>query len=415
MKNVANKVRQRFKRSDSDSDSKKELSVNRRAEKLMEKKVASIKANGGKEIPSNLFEQCKKEIQDKDEQKASRKQAREQRRQEKRENPSTARKITSAVGNAGKTMLKGTGEFSKEAVSGLFEYAKDNKRKIAGKLAGATFGMATAGMMLGGSDFGDFSKAVAGYNVGSGFVEGFMSTSVEEIKRQAESSAQAIANLTKNKDIQSICAIAEQEGANKIDEKLKDAIDKIRNLLAGNKNKDFMLGEFAKTATDKDAGKKLTLDYISDLVNENDVDDDKKAAVMSAFAEYGALIQYKSLAGSINQAEGMNIDRETLGNIIGDRTANSSSINETIEENIVENIEEHRNSEINVNEIVSKVLGYLNGTSPSNLNLSDLKTQIGGLSTEQKTQVVNQINIEHKDITSIDEVINHINNTNSGE
>lgn len=367
-----------------EKESKKERSLEKRAEKLFEKKAAAIRAQGGKEIPSNLMEQCRNEIKENDEKKKARRQS-----------------IKSYTSDFAKSSVQASGQ----AISGIYNYAKDNRRELFKKGAKATFGMATAGMMMGGSDFGDFSKAVAGYNMGSGFVEGYMQNSVKELQSQAESAAQMVANLTGNSDIQSILANAQTEGANEIEKKISAAIQEIKKILAGNKNRDKMLGMFSDMATGKNAGK-LDEKYISNLLTENGVDDPaKQAEAMNAFKNYGALLGSQGLANNINQAAGMGIDREKLGNIIGDRREVETT--ETIE--TIETTEEHIKSEIDISKIANEVLARLSGNQ-ANIDANTLKTQLEGLNPDQQKQVINQINVDFKDISSIDDIIGKINN-----
>lgn len=385
---------------------KKENSLEKRAEKLFNKKAAAIKAQGGKEIPSNLMDQCREEIKKKDESKQKRKES-----------------IKSYTSDFAKSSVKASGQ----AISGIYQYAKDNRREIFKKGAKATFGLATAGMMMGGSDFGDISKAVAGYNVGSGLVEGFMQNSVKELQSQAESAAQMIANLTGNGDIQSILANAQTEGANEIEKKLNTAIQEIKKILQENKNRDKIMGMFTDKATGSSAGT-VNDAFISKLLTENGVDDPAtQAQAMQAFKNYGALLGSQSLANNINQAAGMGIDREKLGRILGDRTTSgasepleSSEPSQAPEPQSVEStqfveetevIEEHMNAEINVSQIAAEVAARLSGNS-SNMDPQVLVAQLDRLNDDQKQQVINQINVnaEISDVKNIREVIDRINN-----
>ena len=375
------------------------MSVNKRAEKMVDKRVSDMERKTGKRVGEEgrqkIREDCLAKIKEKDEKKESRRIAREERRKQKEENPSSARKIFGAVGNAGKIMAKGTGEASKDAIKGMFEYAKDNKRKIAGKVAGATFGMATAGMMLGGADFGDFSKAVAGYRVGSGFAEGYMKNSSKELQSQSEAAAAMIANLTGDGDIQNILATAQQEGANDINKNLNNAINKIRDLLGKHGNKDHIINEFNKIANGKNAGK-LTPEVISQMLSDNGIKGEENKAATQAFTDYGKLIGYKSIASNIDQAASMGIDRESLGKIIGDFE-----------------VEETVTTTVNLDDIANKVVAKMTGSNASNLSAEDIKRELSGLSESQKNQVVQKINVEVKDVNSIDDVINKLDSQNS--
>lgn len=213
-----------------------------------------------------------------------------------------------------------------KAISGMANYVWDNRKKI----AGASMGIAAAGMGMAAGDFGDFSKAVIGYNMGAGFAEGYFKNSDKELRDQADGAAQLYTNLSGDGNMQNVLATSYANGENDIGKEIQKALAEIKRTLEGKLNfeqKSQIIGKFNQQAMNKDTAGSVTIDSIRQSLNDsgfNGTDEDKEQAV-KAFQQYGILLAQRSLHSSVEQAAGMGIDREALASYIGDKQAMGNS------------------------------------------------------------------------------------------
>ena len=208
---------------------------------------------------------------------------------------------------------------SGEAILGIRQSVKDNRKDI----VGMSLGMFTAGIGLAAGDFGDISKAVAGYGMGKGFMEGMYENSAKELKKQSDAAAQLLANLTGVSDIYSLLANAEVKGSNDLSKATREALKEINKALANFENKDRLVGNFSNIALDKEKAGTLTKQGIYDMINKYGYtgNDAQKQELVDLFSNYGELLAVKTLYSNIQSAEGMEVTRDSLASMIGNKDA----------------------------------------------------------------------------------------------
>lgn len=326
------------------------------------------------------------------------------------------KKISGRVGNAYKSFKQSP---VGETISGMGQYFKDNKKAI----VGAGLGMFTAGAGMAAGDFGDISKAVAGYGLGSGFMAGYYQNSAKELKKQSEALAQMDANLSGDTNIQNIFANAQVEGENDIGKEIKEALKQLQNALKGMDNKNQVIGAFNQQALDKNQAGSITRDSIAQMLEDNGFEGDTSAAVDS-FAKYGHLLAMKGLHSNIESASAMGIDRDSLAGIIGDRQAvGGTTVQETttVTETEEETITETQYRDMPVEELAQHILGtistssgYTNvqGLDETNRKIDELNKLINSLqsSNEQRqTEITQAISQNNANIKSYDDLISGLN------
>lgn len=372
-----------------------------RKEAEFEKKVDNIAQQRFQKEGGNL-EDIKKEVREQ-----------EKTRQEKK-------KISGPLVNSakifGKTVVKSSGE----AISGMKEYVKDNKKAI----VGAGLGMFTAGAGMAASDFGDISKAVAGYGLGSGFMAGYYQNSAKELKKQAEGWVQMEANLHGDTKSGELLAISQVRGENDIGKDIKEALKQLTDtILKGMENKHQVIGTFSNQVLNTNQAGSITRESIAKMLEDNGFEGDTSTAV-DAFVQYADLLAMKGLHSNIESAAAMGIDRDALAGIIGDRQAiGGTTVQETttVIETEEETITETQYRDMPVEELVQHILGtistnsgYTNvqGLDETNRKIDELNRLIDSLksSNEQRqTEITQAISQNNANIKSYEDLINGLN------
>lgn len=308
-----------------------------------------------------------------------------------------------------------------QAIGGLAKYAMDNKKSIAAFTTGA-FGFGLGAAM---GDFGDFSKGVAGYGMGSGFTQGIYKNSAKTLRDDSLAAAQLLANGTGTVDAGSLLAASQDAGMNDLGKEMRDvkkALDELLNKFAGGtKTKN----EFTRIAMDKNLAGSLTKESTMQMLENNGFDgtDEEKSQAADALMNYGSLIAMRTLYNNIQNAEQMGIDRDALagmlaGNIVTPQGTipGQPTVERTIERNTekteVEGTTEREEHYDETHEIVYKdtsaiieaVRAQLEAPTPStfdsskiddvNRNIDQLNSLIKTLeSSEQqvKTEVFNGV------------------------
>ena len=288
-----------------------------------------------------------------------------------------------------------------KVLSGLWQYTKDNRKSI----YSAGLGLFGAGMGLASSEFGDISKAVAGYGMGKGFVEGIYENSVTGVKEELGGLVQLIANLTGNSDVASILSTAQLASMNDIKKSIKEALKELNSSLVshGIKNPNIAIGEFNNLAMDKDTAGTLNEAWISQKLTESGFQgtDKEKSEVIKKFKDYGTLVAQQSVGTIIENAAAIDIDREFLADKIGNVTPETGylSVKET-SEIVTQELSENTN---NVN------ISNLEETNERIKKLNDALESFKASNDASKDEILNAIRANNHNIHTREDVINSIN------
>ena len=330
------------------------------------------------------------------------------------------RKIGGAVGGVGKEAKA----FSGDAIKGLRGLVKDNKKKI----AGFTIGMVGAGIGLGASDFGDFTKGVAGYNMGKGFTEGIYANSSKELKKQSEASSQLYANMTGDNSASSQLATVDLADKNDLKKDLKDAQKSLEKILKKYMDPSAIaqvMGQFNRDAMDNKVAGTITGANIADRLNDAGFSPTGNMnEAVDAFKKYGSLIAAQSLASNIRSAEGMGIDRESLARIIGDRAPvnGNGSPTETVEEVTETSTYEEKFKEMDISAIARELANQMgngsgstnvevNGLNEVNSKINELNALLNTLSSkndETRNAIINEISKNNSNIKTFEDVVDNL-------
>lgn len=413
---------------------KSEKRDEKRAEKIarsMQSKEGNQKfTSSGKKLSSidpKTMEAARKQVADEKAKKANEIAQKAAAKSQKVADKAEKKKIKKASGkpSLGGALKKASGE----AIGGIYNTIKDNQESI----KGAAFGVLLAGAGLAAGDFGDVSKALAGYGMGKGFMEGYYANSSNDLREESGEAAQLIANLTGVEDINDILANAQVEGANELSKTIKEALKDLKSTLKKFENRDRMIGSFANTALDKKTAGTITREGISQMLDENGFDgtDEEKQKAIDSFANYGRLIATQTLYNNIQNAEGMDIDREALASILGNKkargmgysnqsTGSGSSIggttNTTVTNETIENYEDYTAYELG-NAISGKIENSSNNITVTNLEetqrkIDDLNSLISALQKtgeKDRAQIIHQISENNQNIASYNDVMNELN------
>lgn len=275
---------------------------------------------------------------------------------------------------------------SGQAIAGLYKYFEDNKKGIVGGLVG---GMFTAGMGLASSDFGDFSKALAGYNMGKGFTEGIYENSTKELKKNLGSSVQMRSNFTNDPDPRNNIEAAVLASKNDIKKSIKEALKELTQSMIAHgisaSNTNIAIGEFAKLAADEDTAGTLNKDWVSQKLTESGFQgtEEEKSKVIDKFSTYAELVADQSIANYVESAAAMGFDTEYLANVIGNVTpvTGNQSLETKVQEEEVVTREEVELPIEKISKIISKELSSNSNNGVNITNLEETNARIRELNS----------------------------------
>lgn len=281
---------------------------------------------------------------------------------------------------------------------------KANKEKIAHSIIGAGVGLVTAGMGLGAGDFMSMKEGIAGYQIGSGFMEGYFKNSLKTLTEKTQTSVQNISNFTGNADKDSILAeayaLGESDGFKDISKELKDLKQKLSML--GVKNPSLMVGNLSQKILNGEVNQNTLNDLVKDVPEEN------REQAKAALSGYGTLLSQRELYNNMKTFEGMNIDRERIAGMV-QIDSNTSSNTET--ERVVER-ESHTEIEIDTTKLGKDIIADIEKTNASIEELNAMLDNFKKAKPEQQKAVLEVLNnngtIKGKHFTEPKEIVEYL-------
>lgn len=218
------------------------------------------------------------------------------------------------------------------------------------KIAATTLGVATA--LIG---FGDgFGGALAGYNIGSGFMKGYMKNTNETLQKEISGSAQSVANMREDdpyfdmeKETYRISQIAENGGYEKVEEQLKELL----NAVQGFKSKgDKYAFERDVRAQAQFNPSQFDMDFLSRTLDKYASDDANKEEMLDGVKAFASLLSESNYAKTINQTTEMtgrsivdiaNAAANSVTNVtqVNNVTYNNTTVQEGVSEQDINNLE----------------------------------------------------------------------------
>lgn len=255
--------------------------------------------------------------------------------------------------------------------------AKDTGKMIyknRNKIIGAGVGLITMGMGLGAGDFMSMKEGIAGYQMGSGFMEGYLTNSLKTLKSDTQTNVQNISNFTGNTDKDAILAeayaIGESDGFKDITKELKDLKQKLSML--GVSNPSTMVGNLNQKILNGEVNQNTLNELVKDIPEEN------REQAKEALAGYGTLLSQKELYNNMKTFEGMNIDRERIAGMvhIDSNTSSNTETNHT-ETTHTESVEQ---TEIDITQLANDIISDIESdTNTIQRDIGETNAQIDKL------------------------------------
>ena len=243
------------------------------------------------------------------------------------------------------------------------------------KIKAGMLGTATGIIGLGGG----FGQAMAGYQIGAGFANGYMKNTDETLQKEVSGSAQAVVNMNagdEDFDIEAETFRINQVAENGGFEKVQDQLNELLKAISGLRSQKAFASEVSMQL--KTNPSQFNMDFLSNMIDKYAEEGADKGEMLSSAQKYASLL------AEVNYSQSISTTANTTGRSVADiAEAASNSVNITRITNVT-------NNETTINEGASEREVREVGTKVDNLNADLRATETTLGSTNEKLNQANQ-------------------------